>query len=58
MKPHSSFGFFNTTSRTAAQAADPDHIKGILDNVHRYQVGIKRNQWAEDEIRKIKRLNY
>lgn len=33
-------------------------IKGILDNVHRYQVGIKRNQWAEDEIRKIKRLNY
>lgn len=27
MKPYASAGFFNTLSRTAAQAADPDHIK-------------------------------
>lgn len=33
-------------------------IVNEVNNVHRKDVSIKRNQWAEDEIRKIKRLNY
>lgn len=40
------------------QAIAERKIEDILNNVHRKNVGIERNQWAEDEIRKIKRLNY
>lgn len=33
-------------------------IGNKVNNVHRKDVSIERNQWAEDEIRKIKRLDY
>lgn len=40
------------------QAIAERKIEDILNNVHRKDVSIKRNQWAEDEIRKIRRLDY
>lgn len=40
------------------QAIAERNIENILNNIHRKDVSIERNQWAEDEIRKIKRLDY
>lgn len=40
------------------QAIAERKIEDILNNVHRKDVSTERNQWAEDEIRKIRRLDY